>query len=249
MEPSACVTTTEEFPSKATNAHVQTFDYKNALLVKPVKKPETESLDGSPQKLQSTPKSSQMKPKTKQQIDRMLNEVGGAFLFLCEKCFIGKPPRMKSKSSKGDFCDSPNRHPWDPNKVMVHRSPEKTFPLLIRKRPEALHQNMRAKMCPYKFNCKYDKDCRCAHSRIEVKVWNLGNVSHDDIVKRCAVDNPPTGFCCSYCNRVFQVKWELENHANTPEHKANLTLDKERPWMHREPPDNVINGDYALCPR
>ena len=214
----------------------------------PLNRVETQSEGASAQTDNSPSKTPKMKSKVKQKIDQMLSNVGGAFFFLCEKCFNGRPPQMNAKSSKGEFCDSPHRHPWKPNsKVMVHRSPERT--LLIRTRPKKLHLSLRAKMCPFVYDCKFGQRCFCAHNHIEVKVWNLGDISYEDIVKRCAIDKPPTGFCCSYCNVIFQVKWELENHTNTPEHKAKLTLDKERPWMYREPPDNVINGDYALCPR
>ncbi|XP_072028379.1 3'-5' exoribonuclease HELZ2-like [Amphiura filiformis] len=226
--------------------NASTFSYKDALLQKPVMKvaPLTQNrCTESPAK--SPPKQPKLKSKVKQKIDQMLSDVGGAFLFLCGKCFTGRSPRMKIKSSKGPFCDSPDRHPWEINKVMVHRSPKKPFPLVIRHRPKELHAYIHAKMCPFAFSCRFGVRCRCAHNPIEIKVWNLGSVSHDDIVKRCAVDTPPTGFCCSLCNRVFQVKWELENHTNTQEHKTNMTLDQERPWVYREP--LITSSMESIC--
>ncbi len=226
-----------------------TFSYRDALMQSP-KKVETSPENSSTESSAATSVKKKLKQKVKEKIDHMLTDAGGAFLFLCGKCFTGRHPRMKMKSSRGNFCDSPARHHWDTSKVLIHRSQERPYPLKIRRRPPELQLSIRAKMCVRGFQaCRFEDRCRHPHNQIEVKVWNIGNVSHEDIVKRCTVDAPASGFCCNLCSKIFQVQWELENHTNTQEHKSNMTLDQERPWEFREPPDNIINGEYLLCPR
>ncbi|XP_072028801.1 3'-5' exoribonuclease HELZ2-like [Amphiura filiformis] len=201
-----------------------------------------------------------------QEIKQLTSNVG-AFLFLCEKCFTESPSRLRIKSFMGNFCDSPDRHPWDVNKVMVYRSATKPYPSMIRQRPnerqaknpvemctfrskcryagkgcryahnktEVLQANSPVKMCrfrssctndrcPFAHNqkdmlqanksvkmckspssCEYGVECHYAHNPMELKVWKLDSVSHDVIVKHCAVDQPTvtgqTLSCIFHMNR------------------------------------------------
>ena len=135
---------------------------------------------------------------------------------------------------------------------MVHVLPRKV-PTLVRPRPDGLSPYVKAKVCFQSGYCRSGSNCRFAHNSIEVKVWNLGVISYDDIVEKDDINNLKLprvqSFVCGYCDKSFSDKWDIENHTNTLEHRGNINSDKERPWRYREPPGNVLTGKYELCPR
>lgn len=259
------VTSQQQTQQRDVPSRVLPFSYRDALLKrKPIPMPglQTERVFhatpsmtspqvGNVSSISSAENSRKLKRKTREKIDNMLLSTDGTFMFICSKCFRGQMPAMKVKHSKGNFCDSAERHHWEVNKVIVHRSPN-TVPVLIRTRPKKLFSHVKAKLCLNGHGCRFGDNCLHAHNPIEVKVWNLGPALVPAyIVERCTVTNVnvATGFCCSYCNKVFQVRWMLEEHVTTQQHLDNISLDKERPWQHREPPTNVIDGTYEMCAR
>ncbi|XP_072028128.1 3'-5' exoribonuclease HELZ2-like [Amphiura filiformis] len=111
---------------------------------------------------------------------------------------------------------------------MVHKSSYKASPQMIRYRPKKpvnmcrFGYNCRKRgcryehdpnaispveMCRFPYSCRQGVGCYRAHNAIEMKVWNFGSVTHDEIVERCAVHDPPTT-----TGQVISCIFHLDHH-------------------------------------
>lgn len=55
-------------------------------------------------------------------------------------------------------------------------------------------------------------------------------------------------YFCEYCSKSYDSQAHLERHCVTFEHQGNVNSDKDHQWNYRQPPWNVRNGQYRLCP-
>ncbi|XP_019962418.1 zinc finger CCCH domain-containing protein 7B-like isoform X2 [Paralichthys olivaceus] len=115
----------------------------------------------------------------------LLQEHKGTFLFLCQKCFDGKP-RIISNRCRDNFCSNLDvRHSFDANKclafvVKTHNvNYRKVRPLTGLCQLDLCHQAVR-------YGCQKEDSCHHAHSVIELKTWKVQRntgLRPDQIVK------------------------------------------------------------------
>ncbi|KAM6905372.1 zinc finger CCCH domain-containing protein 7B-like [Xenentodon cancila] len=120
-------------------------------------------------------------------IIRLLLENRGMYIFLCQRCYDGKP-RVISKRSSGNHAICSNLaapHNFDPNKclafvVRTHNvNYSKVRPLSVTCHLDLCRQAIR-------YGCQREDSCGYAHSVIELKTWRVQRhtgISPEEIVK------------------------------------------------------------------
>ncbi|XP_034448955.1 zinc finger CCCH domain-containing protein 7B-like [Hippoglossus hippoglossus] len=115
----------------------------------------------------------------------LLQEHKGTFVFLCQKCFDGKP-RIISNRCRDNVCSNLEvHHCFDANKCLAfvlrthNVNYRKVRPLTGLRQLDLCYQAVR-------YGCEREDSCHHAHSLIELKTWRVQQktgISPDEIVK------------------------------------------------------------------
>ncbi|XP_022112078.1 helicase with zinc finger domain 2-like [Acanthaster planci] len=174
---------------------------------------------------------------------------------------------------KSKVCASQASHAWKQFKIVAMFSDTKKRWCKVRPRHHKLRPTVQPQLCTRGEACPRS-DCMFPHIKEEIELWvymadhkmktlaeviSAGKESTEDTkvqsdvskASHPAASAPSEEHChpCSYCNKSYPASWQLEQHIQTKEHwsKVNSDEDKKDQWKQRDPPWNVVNGQYQEC--
>lgn len=193
-------------------------------------------------------------PNKQDHIKHILSGFQGAFVELCETCFLDSPQKISPMVS--DTCES--KQSSFPVPVLVFRSNDKQKRVIYYEiRPLPKRTSQLSKLCRHvdkEEPCRDSQGCRFPHSEIEMAVWRLESskkLDHSDLVltarSHAALPDQKKYFYCRLCKLQFLEYEDFMNHCFSMEHRRLVFDDSASKWKYRELPST--SKALKICQR